>query len=77
MTMKITMHRTITPTTDPIMTGRLELLVDDVVVETAHVLLLERHRKLFPSYLHKYADHIWFSAVQFIWHLCLEAGGGI
>ena len=51
------MHRPITTTTEPIMVGRLEFLVDDVVVEAAQVSLLERHRKLFPSYLQKYADH--------------------
>ena len=62
MTMKITM-KTITPTTEPIMAGRLELLVDDFDVDAAHVLLLERHRKLLPSYLQKYADHIRFGVV--------------
>ena len=55
--------KTITPTTEPIMAGRLELLVDDFDVDAAHVLLLERHRKLLPSYLQKYADHIRFGVV--------------
>ena len=41
------------PTTDPMINGILADDEEDCVVDAAeaHVELLERHRKLFPSYL--------------------------
>jgi hypothetical protein len=65
VTIKITIDPMIAPKMEPMIVGVLSDDGDDCSGEFAkHVTLLERHRKLFPSYLIQCIDHQFTQGTQ-------------